>query len=435
MKMKRVKRENRKSTFIDSSSHSNENEYEEVDIKEPKKEESNTNGIFKTFKLIPQLFKNKVFIFSVLSLSSLSFVITAIQFWGSDYMENVLKVEKATVNYVFIIICLTAPTLGVFIGGAVTSCLGGYEKMGASYLCLIGAFSATLMAIPIPFMDTLAGFASFLYGVLVFGGIIFPSIYGKIKYLFLGIIISSVSHDHKTAASSLAVIIMNLLGYIPAPFFYGFVNDLAKSRFPKLSMSICLYYSITGFIWMLLSVIFRKREFKAREESEALLANISDEMKNISETKNQRLQSKDKLTLAEVLKDKPSTISFAMLYQNFNPSDIPEASEYSEDEDNKILELKNRRSFTLGQSSHIKAKSKAKQVQDDELILEKKITDGNKKRDTNRSNSQVFRSTTKDNLLSESNSFKFDKESKKYSDKSEKIEESIDENDNDSIKE
>jgi sugar phosphate permease len=137
------------------------------------------NSFISTIKLLPILYRNKVFVCSVLSLSSLCYVITVIQFWGSDYMENVLKVEKATVNIAFIIVCLTAPTLGVILGGIITGCTGGYEKIGASYICLIGALSATLLSIPIPFMDTLIGFTGFLYGVLVFGGMIFPSVLGK----------------------------------------------------------------------------------------------------------------------------------------------------------------------------------------------------------------------------------------------------------------
>lgn len=192
--VKRSKKDDRKTTIIDNVHSTIRQNPSESEIGEtgnqnnqpinPEAEGEGENkfSFKKTVKLLPILLKNKVFILSVLGLSALCFVIQVIQFWGSDYMENVLKIEKARVNVAFIIVCLTAPTLGVLIGGAVTSCLGGYEKIGASYLCLLGAFSATLLSIPIPFMDSLIGFTGFLYGVLVFGGMIFPSIYGK--YLF-----------------------------------------------------------------------------------------------------------------------------------------------------------------------------------------------------------------------------------------------------------
>ena len=147
-----------------------------------KKEKKKQNNFIKTIKNLPYFLKNPVFCFSVLGLSTLCFVITVIQFWGSKYMEKVIMMEQSRVHFTFIIVCLTAPTLGVIIGGILTSCIGGYDKIAANYLCLIGALGATLLAIPLPFMNSLWGFTGFLYGVLVFGGIIFPSILGKFIY-------------------------------------------------------------------------------------------------------------------------------------------------------------------------------------------------------------------------------------------------------------
>ena len=143
----------------------------------------NKASLKKALKLLPIFLKNKVLIFSVLGLANLCFVITVIQFWGSDYMENALHFEKNQVLVSFMIVCLTAPTLGVLIGGGITGYIGGYDKLGTSYLCMIGAFTATLLTIPIPFCTGLFSFTGVLYVILIFGGMIFPSILGKLIIL------------------------------------------------------------------------------------------------------------------------------------------------------------------------------------------------------------------------------------------------------------
>lgn len=52
----------------------------------------------------------------MLSLSSLFFVITGIQFWISDYFRIILKIDQQTVFLAYSIAALTAPTIGVLLG-------------------------------------------------------------------------------------------------------------------------------------------------------------------------------------------------------------------------------------------------------------------------------------------------------------------------------
>lgn len=131
------------------------------------------------FMGFPQLIKNPVFIFSSLSMTTLFFVITVIQFWGSDYMENVLLIDKKNVFIAFVIVCVTSPTTGVIVGGILSTCLGGYEKKATVFMCLGGALLASLISIPACFVDTLAPFVVLLWLILFFGGIILPSLTGK----------------------------------------------------------------------------------------------------------------------------------------------------------------------------------------------------------------------------------------------------------------
>lgn len=259
------------------------------------------HSFMNTLRLFPIFFRNKVFIFSVLGLANLCFVITVIQFWGTDYMENVLNIPAKTSSLAYMIVCLTAPTIGVIVGGIIISCLGGYESINASYMTLLGAISASLLTLPIPLSKTLYSYNGFLYGVLVFGGMIFPSI--------LGIILNSVPIQKRAIASSITVIFCNLLGYIPAPFFYGLLNDIFKESKPNLANTICMYYSILGAVFIALSVIARKIKFSIRE-SGAIPKRNSIKMVNEEGNISKRL------SIEHMFMDKQSNLSYAMLFHN-----------------------------------------------------------------------------------------------------------------------
>ena len=135
-------------------------------------------GICDIFKKVPVLFRNLTFTFCVLALTALFFVITVIQFWGSNYMENVLKIPKEEVFISFVVLCITGPTAGVIIGGIVTSCIGGYEKKNAMLLCCFGAFMAVACCIPAPFVNDIWSFSALIWFVLFFGGMVLPAIIG-----------------------------------------------------------------------------------------------------------------------------------------------------------------------------------------------------------------------------------------------------------------
>lgn len=111
--------------------------------------------------------------------------------------------------------------------------------------------------------------------------------------------------DQGGAASSITVSICNLLGYIPAPYLYGLVKDLGKNEKSQLPMTICMYYSFFGFVWMLFSAIFRIREFKEKD------------VKQLEEqTPIQNTENNNKNTVIETILKGRSTVSFGMLYNN-----------------------------------------------------------------------------------------------------------------------
>ena len=79
-----------------------------------------------------QLFGSKLFVILTLSLCGLFFVVTGVQFWITDYatrskQEGGLGADAETVVLVFSIASVTAPVMGVFIGGALIDKQGGYK--------------------------------------------------------------------------------------------------------------------------------------------------------------------------------------------------------------------------------------------------------------------------------------------------------------------
>ena len=111
---------------------------------------------------------------------------------------------------------LTGPTIGVLVGGLITTaCIGGYTNKRALTVCFFVATLASLSAIPIPFFDMLSEVILFLWLVLFFGGFIMPNL--------TGILLNSVPVKERAIANSVANFFYNLLGYLPSPFLYGLV--------------------------------------------------------------------------------------------------------------------------------------------------------------------------------------------------------------------
>jgi sugar phosphate permease len=74
---------------------------------------------------------NKVFLALMMSLTGLFYVVTGIQYWLPDYIQDVLSVDHATATTYFVIASLSAPIGGVIVGGIITSAYGGYNTRKA----------------------------------------------------------------------------------------------------------------------------------------------------------------------------------------------------------------------------------------------------------------------------------------------------------------
>lgn len=127
---------------------------------------------------------NTVFICLCLGLTGLYFVVTGIQYWAPDYLQNVLGVSADVASFYFAVTCFTAPVGGVIVGGIVTSALGGYNNPRAKKIqCVMGLLSS-LSGLPIPWLDEFKYVGPLFWLLLFFGGFVLPPV--------TGIMISSV---------------------------------------------------------------------------------------------------------------------------------------------------------------------------------------------------------------------------------------------------
>ena len=221
------------------------------------------------------LLHKKIFLFLVLGLSAVYFVVTGVQFWGTIYMIKSLHAPMYVVNGLFVLIAGTGPILGVFFGGWIIDQQGGYrgvhQRAKALEVCCYLGFIATLLAVTTPFYTNVYITAISLWLLLFFGGSILPGC--------TGIFISVVPRPHRPVASSVAIMIFNLLGYSLSPYltgaFMSYVleeNNIPNSIFAHCNEA-CAYRYGFGFclIWCLFSFLFISLAcILARKESTAL---------------------------------------------------------------------------------------------------------------------------------------------------------------------
>ena len=219
----------------------NGNEVEKfVRLKEKTEMKIQINNL--TFKeKLSLLLSKKVFLFSVLALSVLIYVISGIQYWISDYMNNILLIKSAKNRlFYFTIICFTAPTLGVLLGSITKNYFCSTSIKKSLIFILILSILASLNAFLFPIVDNLIYFIITMWLTLFFGGGIVP--------VLTNVIIDSVPKKLEASGNSITNLLCNLLGYLPAPYIYGILNDIIQDK-GRISMKVTMWYSFAGVIF------------------------------------------------------------------------------------------------------------------------------------------------------------------------------------------
>ena len=300
----------------ESNTHNNntfertDSKFQNIDLDMSKSKKRNSNCCMEVLHVIRQ----PIFLLCIFTLAVLFYILTVIQFQGTEYMMNALGATNLTQTLMcFAIICLTSPTLGILIGSSIINYQGGYETKNSILICLISSTLSAICTIPAPFMTNIYTFTLCLWLVLFFGGAIVPPLNG--------IIMSSIPRELVGTANSIVIMICNLFGYLPAPFLYGIIKDIYGQRNEneknqeKYTMRISLWLSGLGVVFLLIATIVRYKKY--------------DEIyfdKNISEVINGR---SDRRTSTQSSQNK----TYIIQYMNGIVSGIEEDYEIINNED------------------------------------------------------------------------------------------------------
>ena len=93
-------------------------------------------------------------------------------------MQVVLSLPPDQVYYFFAITCLTAPFIGVIIGGIVTSYVGGYNSPKAFKICVGVGAAGLCVALPIPLATTKPLAFLLVWLLLCLGSFLVPTLTG-----------------------------------------------------------------------------------------------------------------------------------------------------------------------------------------------------------------------------------------------------------------
>ena len=245
-------------------------------------DEVEEEGKQKYFSVIKELITNKKYIFTMLGISCMYFVVTGIQFWISDYMREIMNISSSKVYIIFSVVCITAPTSGVLLGGIFIQYLGGYTNKMALNACFKISIIAAGCGIVLPLFNIPAVFVIFMWLLLFFGGSITPGL--------TGIMIASIPENKKEIGNSISQLFYNLIGYLPSPFIYGLVCKYTGGSKSKCGLVVLVLWGVLGVI----NLYFAKRyEF---EDNIELDNDTSDNLENEENIKELFLNNNDNNT-------------------------------------------------------------------------------------------------------------------------------------------
>ena len=206
------------------------------------------------------IMKEPVFLFTGLANSVVFFGMAVIQFWGADYMKNIVGVkDEFVLLYVFSAICITGPPAGIILGGVIGSKIGGYTVRKAIVICVGLCAMSCVFALIITLDSSHVAY----FGIMVWLYFFFS---GATTPLETGIVISSLPERLRGDGFSVMNFILNLIGNLPASSVYGLIYQNTKSTHNTYAMFFTMSYNVVGLIFVILGMVFRLNKNDKDEE-------------------------------------------------------------------------------------------------------------------------------------------------------------------------
>ena len=240
---------------------------------EDNNQETNAKNEFFTFKRkIKYILSNKIFLSTVLYKSSNQFICCGIGFWLTDYLENILEEKNSYKRlYSYIIIIVIGPIIGMALGGFIGSLTGGYEKKQSVLAIFILQTISSIISVFVPMSNTIYYFVLYLS--------LFNTFMASVVPVNTGLILWSMPKNMKGFGNGISNIITTILGKLPAPFLYGYLQFKFINFNKKIGMIFLMSVSFIGSICLLIATIFRFKDYSLEIEK-----NIEDNKINKKQT-------------------------------------------------------------------------------------------------------------------------------------------------------
>ena len=272
-------------------------EKEEIDLKddislfEDIQQQDNSMSQRSILLQIKAIIKSPLFILINITLCAIYAIVSAIQFWINDYIQYPLGIEEAEKRFMmFGAVIVTSPPLGMVIGGIILSKVGGYESEKAIYIPLIFSLIVSIFANLAPLSKNVYIFLPLFWVYFFCGSAIIPAANG--------ISLVSVDKKYAGAASSMSILLYNVLGRFPGPNLYAFFKSLVDDETSRTPMWLLLNVAVIGFLAVLIAIKFNRQKFvKLREE---LLQKEKMENINKKEENNETNENNNQNEVEEV---------------------------------------------------------------------------------------------------------------------------------------
>ena len=180
---------------------------------------------------------NFPFIMIVLYRANRIFIFQALNFWFSDYLQNSLSEKNPKVIFwSYSITMVFSSLIGNILGGIVINKIGGTKSKFSFLAMAILQLLSVLFGIFSPLTDSVSFFT-----ILMSMYILFNSASGIISISATFVVVSEILAGPANGVYSFVV---NLIGFLPAPYFYAVMKKILKKE--SHIIILLMFYGFIG---------------------------------------------------------------------------------------------------------------------------------------------------------------------------------------------
>ena len=194
-------------------------------------------GIDSSENIVKEIFLNFPFIMIVLYRANRIFIFQALNFWFSDYLQNSLSEKNPTVIFwSYSITMVFSSLIGNILGGIVINKIGGTKSKFSFLAMAILQLLSVLFGIFSPLTNSVSFFT-----ILMSMYILFNSASGIISISATFVVVSEILAGPANGVYSFVV---NLIGFLPAPYFYAVMKKILKKE--SHIIILLMFYGFIG---------------------------------------------------------------------------------------------------------------------------------------------------------------------------------------------